>query len=247
MDSFRSSNSLASRSSLTLGELACAALFPVLAVVDAVLHAALRCFQKTSPSLLPVLDICARHRAGRRLTFRELAELADESRCFSVNEVEALYELYKKISCSIVDDGLIHKEELQLALFKTPSGKNLFLDRVAPCYNAKIPRKTEKKNTVFDLFDEKKNSVIEFEEFVHAISVFHPNAPLEDKIDFSFRLYDLRQTGFIEREEGHDRGFPQLRFQYTSRRLGRWTVDCTVGLWQQKMEMNSRQRKKREL
>ncbi|KAG0539139.1 hypothetical protein BDA96_03G296800 [Sorghum bicolor] len=229
MDSFRSSNSLASRSSLTLGELACAALFPVLAVVDAVLHAALRCFQKTSPSLLPVLDICARHRAGRRLTFRELAELADESRCFSVNEVEALYELYKKISCSIVDDGLIHKEELQLALFKTPSGKNLFLDRV------------------FDLFDEKKNSVIEFEEFVHAISVFHPNAPLEDKIDFSFRLYDLRQTGFIEREEGHDRGFPQLRFQYTSRRLGRWTVDCTVGLWQQKMEMNSRQRKKREL
>ncbi|XP_066312423.1 calcineurin B-like protein 10 isoform X2 [Miscanthus floridulus] len=163
MDSCRSSNSLASRSSLTLGELACAALFPVLAVVDAVLLAASRCFQKCPCRLLPALDICARLRAGRRLTFRDLAELADESRCFSVNEVEALYELYKKISCSIIDDGLIHK--------------------------------------VFDLFDEKKNSVIEFDEFIHAISVFHPNAPLEDKIDFSFRLYDLRQTGFIEREE----------------------------------------------
>ncbi|XAR52210.1 hypothetical protein NMG60_11020156 [Bertholletia excelsa] len=100
---------------------------------------------------------------------------------FTSSEVEALYELFKKLSSSIIDDGLIHKSSS--SPFSGIGTKGLSL-----------------QTGMFDLFDIKRNGVIEFGEFVRSL-VFHPNAPLEDKITFAFRLYDLRQTGYIEREE----------------------------------------------
>ncbi|XP_051145715.1 calcineurin B-like protein 1 [Andrographis paniculata] len=126
------------------------------------------CFQSTSRKQFPGHE--------------DPIQLASQT-AFSVSEVEALFELFKSISSSVIDDGLINKEELQLALFKNRKKENLFANRI------------------FDLFDAKQKGVIDFGDFVRALNVFHPNAPQEDKINFSFKLYDLDGTGYIERQE----------------------------------------------
>ncbi|KAL4562615.1 hypothetical protein LXL04_026643 [Taraxacum kok-saghyz] len=102
---------------------------------------------------------------------------------FTENEVEALYELFEKLSSSLHDDGLIGKDEFLLALFRDHGQRNLFADRI------------------FDLFDVNRSGHIDFTEFVRSLGVFHPKAPQADKILYAFKLYDLRRTGFIEREE----------------------------------------------
>ncbi|XP_078167919.1 calcineurin B-like protein 9 isoform X4 [Carex rostrata] len=155
MDQGSSSRIRSESSSLSAGERLCACFLPCILILEAIVFAVAECFDHHPSPLVGG--------SSGKMSYRDFVRLSDESGCFSVNEVEALYELYKRISCSIIDDGLIHK--------------------------------------VFDLFDEKRNGVIEFDDFIHALTVFHPFAPLDDKINFAFRLYDLRQTGFIEREE----------------------------------------------
>ncbi|KAL8054374.1 hypothetical protein ABFX02_05G133300 [Erythranthe guttata] len=157
---------------LKFSEKLCAAVFPVISIIDSLIFAFSGCFEYRNS--------CRSKES--HYGNKEIVRLSHESH-FTVNEVEALHELFKKLSSSIFNDGFVHKEELQLALFRTSCGQNFFLDRV------------------FDIFDKKRTGVIDLEEFVHSLSIFHPNAPVEDKIEFAFKLCDLRQTGSIGREE----------------------------------------------
>ncbi|XP_057520576.1 calcineurin B-like protein 7 [Amaranthus tricolor] len=102
---------------------------------------------------------------------------------FNVTEVENLYELFKRLSSSVVDDGFITKEEFQIGLFRNKRKETLFADRI------------------FNQFDSKHDGRIDFEEFIQALSIFHPNALLTEKASFAFQLYDIWETGYIEPDE----------------------------------------------
>lgn len=50
---------------------------------------------------------------------------------------------------------------------------------------------------VFEIFDTKQNSVIEFGEFVRSLSAFHPNAPLREKADCAWSTDAIPHTSTL--------------------------------------------------
>ena len=117
---------------------------------------------------------------------RERQRLADQTH-FRPGQIRVLRDVFSKVSRSHDGDGVIDADEFQLALFgREASGgttRDLFSDRIFAC------------------FDSARDGRLTFEEFVKGLSVFHPQATRDEKTEFAFRVYDLRGTGAIERED----------------------------------------------
>lgn len=114
-----------------------------------------------------------------RIRTEELIKLCQSSH-FDRTQVEKLYELFKVISSSGDDDGLIDKSEFQRALGLK---RNLFVDRM------------------FELFDANGDQSINFAEFVAGLSTFTTRAKPAEKAKFSFKMYDFNGDELIDKQE----------------------------------------------
>ncbi|KAL6547750.1 calcineurin b-like protein [Orobanche hederae] len=119
----------------------------------------------------------------QRRIFEDPSLLSSQTR-FTIKEIKSLHELFRKLGSTLVDDGfLISKQEFTCGLLGNSKQRSLFGDRM------------------FDMFDSKHDGVLDFGEFVRSLNIFHPDTPQEDKAIFTFKLYDIWQTGYIEKEE----------------------------------------------
>lgn len=113
---------------------------------------------------------------------RPLTELSASTH-FDVPTLRKLQIIFTDIAESDVDDGIIDGNELTDAMGLEPS-----------CLLAR---------TIFRIFDITHQKKIDFGQWVRTISALSPEANLEEKIKFSFSLYDL--NGFEKKETSKQR------------------------------------------
>ncbi|KAJ3108661.1 hypothetical protein HDU97_000517 [Phlyctochytrium planicorne] len=138
--------------------------------------------------LLPKRAAIQQHRDGLCHTMgqtqtREVDSLRDETH-FTLQEIKRLKHEFEKQStdnCTISKDQF--KQTLQNHVHCWSAGAQyLFLERL------------------FDAFDLDGNHMIDFREFIQGLSAFMKGTP-EEKLELSFRLYDIDKSGSIEPKE----------------------------------------------
>ena len=101
---------------------------------------------------------------------------------FNKKEIQALYEQFVQIS-SLEEAGPSTINERQFHLAMGFKAQNFILKRM------------------FQVFDENADGGITFSEFLKGLSALSGKASEQEKMKFSFRLYDVNKDGKISREE----------------------------------------------
>lgn len=108
-------------------------------------------------------------------------ELLSKLTYFDVKMINQLQIVFERISKSSVDDQKIDPDEFAQALG--------------------LSRASMLNRRLFDRFNVTRSSQMNFREFAMALSVLSPRASLEDKIRFTFDLYDANKDGNIDTSE----------------------------------------------
>ena len=119
--------------------------------------------------------------AGAALTKKQLKDAVSGTH-FTEQEIVTLYEHFKAISSSELDDGVIDKNEFLRAV-GFHDRRSLFMEQM------------------FEIFDGNSDGNISFMEFLQGLSVLSTKGTLAEKLDFSFRVYDFDKDGLISRDE----------------------------------------------
>ncbi|KAJ3122693.1 hypothetical protein HK098_002529 [Nowakowskiella sp. JEL0407] len=120
---------------------------------------------------------------GNSHTREEVKDLSDNSH-FTENEIKKLKNEFSKVADA---EHTVTKEQFKKTLVDhvqcwSAGAQYLFLERL------------------FDAFDLDGNHKIDFREFIQGLSVFMKGTP-EEKMELSFRLYDIDKSGSIEPKE----------------------------------------------
>lgn len=118
---------------------------------------------------------------------RETLRRLEKTTSFTRNELETIYDNYKNVSASLVDDGTIDREEFRAMMMAGGVSKwNTFL-----------------VDGLFRMFDMDGSGTITFEEFVNILAIYHNKnkATIEEKHKLLFSLYDVDKDGKVSKTD----------------------------------------------
>ncbi|KAJ3425620.1 calcineurin b [Anaeramoeba flamelloides] len=138
-----------------------------------------------------------------KLRKKEIEELMQKTK-FTKEQILLLFDFFKKISAMIIDDDIIDNDEFEEALglagskFATRLFEGLYFWIFFFFYLVLI---TPTLTCLIWVVDSDENGKVDFDEFCLALVPFSDQGTIEDRVYFSFQVYDINGNGQIEKSE----------------------------------------------